>query len=94
MRLNGVRIDVEGYEVDDLSAARELLQRNAVKKILIEVCPENLARAGSSVQELWNMWKMMGYVAYMVEDTRQNHVLTLAECESFGCINIILRPAV
>lgn len=93
-KIDLLKIDVEGYERDVLQGARNLLGRRAVTNIWIEVCPANLARAGRSVRDLWNVWEALGYTGYMVGEKQEKPLrsLTLTECGNLGCEDILLRP--
>jgi FkbM family methyltransferase len=60
-RLNFLKVDVEGREVDLLRGAKETLSR-CRPKIWIEINPDALYRVGTSPQELVSLLRTMKYV--------------------------------
>jgi FkbM family methyltransferase len=60
-RIDWIKIDVEGAELEVLGGMEASLQRNPHARILIELCPENLQRAGSSVEMLLGRLRDLGF---------------------------------
>jgi FkbM family methyltransferase len=64
-RLDLVKIDIEGAELQALKGMQETLLR--FKPVLfIEVCSELLKRSGSSVEELYTFLQINGYEAWKI----------------------------
>lgn len=74
-RLDFVKIDVEGYEYAVLEGGRQTFG-TLHPPIMIEVCPENLARQNKSVDELMAKLREYGY--------RRFHVVSPKGVETFG----------
>ena len=56
-----IKIDIEGFELLALQGAKEMLQSKKIKKLLIEVHPEQLKNLGQSVGELEQLLNNHGY---------------------------------
>lgn len=62
-RLDVVKIDVEGAEVDALRGMRKSLARFKPRLVVVEVVPTLLERAGASVEELLTLMEEAGFRA-------------------------------
>ena len=56
-----MKIDVEGAELLALRGAGQLLRTRRIKRLFIEIFPENLARFGATREELWSYLEAVGY---------------------------------
>lgn len=59
-RIDFLKIDVEGADLDVLEGARPLFEAGAVAAGMIEVCPGTLARFGRSVDEMIEFFESVG----------------------------------
>jgi len=84
-----VKLDVEGAELRALHGASELL-RVARPDFLIELEPQHLARQGSSVAELQDLFEDVAYVGYALGDKPER--LSGAWERPHGDPNILVRP--
>jgi FkbM family methyltransferase len=64
LRVDAVKIDVQGWEVAVLRGLRETMRRAPPRWMLIELEPRLLAAAGADAGELWNLVDAYGYDAY------------------------------
>lgn len=78
-RVDAVKVDVEGGEMNVLRGMRELLSRDAKPVLLFEHNFPALAAAGSSAEELFGAIVAHGYDAYLVEKGKMHRVTRLAE---------------
>lgn len=91
-RVDFVKLDVDGYEIDVLRGGRELFTRHR-PLLLMEFMPYIFAERGQSFAELLAMLVDLGYRA---EDLSGNPVVLDTSLESRiprgGGINVLLRP--
>jgi hypothetical protein len=59
-------VDVEGAELEVLRGANAYIQANK-PVMVVEVIPRQLARAGTSVDELHNLIVLLGYEAFSLQ---------------------------
>lgn len=64
-----IKIDVEGWEMEVLKGATNILKRDDAPDIMIEVINEVLQKAGSSADELLKYMKGFGYTPYTITKT-------------------------
>lgn len=57
-----IKIDVEGHEARVADAIRPLLAQRFVERVVVEVDPANLARAGSTDTELYAIFADAGFI--------------------------------
>ena len=87
-RIDFLKIDVEGYEPWVIRGMEQLLTRRRVKTILLEICPDNLKRAGSSVHELYTALAKWGYLPHEVDASGAiGRELSAAALEDVASIN-------
>lgn len=88
-----LKIDVEGFEADVLCGAKELLSDSRCKAGLIELCPGNLARVGSSTRELLSVVDGYGYsLRYLNEDGSLGATVTVENAANEILANVALMP--
>lgn len=61
VKIDWIKIDVEGAELEVLGGMDVALKRNPNARMLIELCPINLERAGSSAQALLDRLGELGF---------------------------------
>jgi FkbM family methyltransferase len=64
-RLDIIKIDVDGSEVDVLAGARQVIRR-FLPVLLIEICPSALSQAGASAAQLIDLLVDLGYSRFQV----------------------------
>lgn len=69
-RLDFVKIDVEGAEVDVLRGMPHLAERTAAPYLLVECCPHTLSSYGHTTAELVALLEEYGYAVYNVDTAR------------------------
>ena len=69
-RLDGVKVDVEGFECHVFAGLAETLRRDH-PWIVAEVVPEHLERAGKSEQQLFSQMLALGYEAFALRTQRR-----------------------
>jgi FkbM family methyltransferase len=67
-RVNVIKIDVEGFELEVLKGAQEILARNK-PSLIIEADDRLLSRTGASVEMLTGYLSSFGYTCTVVNDT-------------------------
>ena len=66
-RIDLMKIDVEGHEMDVLRGMSGCLRQQRVRHLFVEISCDNLLKAGSSVQELCAFLKASGYHPYSIK---------------------------
>jgi len=66
-RIDLMKIDVEGHEMDVLRGMAGILRQQRVRHLFVEISGENLEKAGSSVQELCAFLKASGYHPHSIK---------------------------
>lgn len=69
-RVDLVKVDVEGAEMDVLRGMRRLVEHPRAPYLLVECCPHTLAEYGQTTADLVALLEAYGYVVYNVEDNR------------------------
>jgi len=93
-RLDLVKIDVEGYEIEVLEGASGALSKKRIAALCIEVCPRNLEGFGKTARDLFLTIRRFGYsIAYY--DPRAaswERDLTLERSLAFDLADVLCRP--
>lgn len=74
-QIDWIKIDVEGAELEVLGGIEETLERNPNVQILIELCPMNLERAGSSTDALMMRLRELGFKIDVLNETKNGFVI-------------------
>jgi hypothetical protein len=69
-RIDGVKVDVEGFECQVFAGLTETLRRDC-PWIVAEVVPEHLERAGKSETQLFSQLLALGYEAFALYTERR-----------------------
>jgi FkbM family methyltransferase len=87
------KIDVEGMEELVLRGAKELMQRRAIKKILIEIAPVNQPQVGLHIDGLLTLISELGYEPHkLLEDGIVGEKLDNSYLRNCLSENVILVP--
>ena len=78
-RLDVVKIDVEGAELDVLAGMKGLIAKNPDLAILAEFGPEHLARVGQTPAQWFKAFSDAGFTPYMIDETHGDCVKTNAK---------------
>ena len=78
-RLDVVKIDVEGAELDVLSGMKGVIARNPDLAILAEFGPEHLKRVGQTPAQWFKAFGDAGFTPYMIDETHGACVATSAK---------------
>jgi FkbM family methyltransferase len=99
-KVNLLKIDVEGYELQVLRGCREILK--SMPRIALEVHLDQLKSFGASVDEIWNMIPMDLYDACYLHNPRSSYIRpdthtvaklnNLREFPTTGIVNLFLSP--
>ena len=85
-----IKIDVEGKEPEVLHGLGTLRPST----IIIEICPSNLERSGSSIIDLYECIDSLGYKVYDLSDDGFPHdELSLKDLAAIKLANVVLKPA-
>jgi FkbM family methyltransferase len=88
-----LKIDTEGFEPFVLAGATNSLKKGRIPFLLLELCPELLRRAGTSVPELFDTLGSNGYQAReLSEDGMPGKVLTIEEASKTEWADIVAVP--
>ncbi|MEP4987089.1 MAG: FkbM family methyltransferase [Paracoccaceae bacterium] len=84
-RIDFIKIDVEGFEVNALKGAQEIIEQQR-PIILTEIVNSHLENAGSSTTELHQFFRKADYVPFGVSQRRAGlaHVLSLSRVDDGG----------
>lgn len=86
-----LKIDVEGFEGGVLNGAGNALREKRVRAGLIELCPENLKQAGSTISEFLAVVSGFGYrLFYISEDGSLAGDVTEENAERVDVVNVFL----
>ena len=66
-RIEFLKIDVEGAELDVLTGARSLLERHAIRAGMIEICPGTLSRFGTTPEHIYDTFSEYNYTLSWIE---------------------------
>jgi FkbM family methyltransferase len=78
-RIDFLKIDVEGYESEILAGARDLMTRQAIKVIQVELDERSLDRAGSQKSDVVSLLVKNGYSLCRWSSSSKSFVLTTNE---------------
>jgi FkbM family methyltransferase len=93
-RIDFLKIDTEGHETSVIRGARRLLSEKRVALILLEWCPELLAKAGSSAEELWQTITEFDYGLHMISQSGKiSAQMARSDLQSIHWDNLIALPA-
>ena len=88
-----MKIDVEGFEADVLRGAERTLTTRRCQAGLVEICTENFAQTGSSVDDLSAVLHSYGWVLHFLQaDGGIGNPVTQAEAERIGLTNAVMLP--
>jgi FkbM family methyltransferase len=79
IKIDVIKMDVEGHEGLALRGMRDVLARSPNVKIMMEFGPEMMARAGLSAQEILSMLENLGFVMWVIGDQGKLHATTPSE---------------
>jgi FkbM family methyltransferase len=79
IKIDVIKMDVEGHEGLALRGMRDVLARSPNVKIMMEFGPEMMARAGVSAQEILSMLENLGFVISVIGDQGELHATTPSE---------------
>lgn len=90
-----LKIDVEGMEPSVLRGGKDLMGLRAISQILIEVCPENLTKAGTDMAELYQTIVGLGYAPFELRpDGSAGARISVAEFLQIKFCDLLLQPIV
>jgi FkbM family methyltransferase len=69
-KIDCIKIDVEGAEIEVLMGMTETLKSFPDIILLIELCPENLERAGSCGRNLLELLTDLGFTSHVLEEVK------------------------
>lgn len=69
-RVDFIKIDTEGHELQILRGAKQTLKNNPNAKLIIELNPGSLKNAGDSPEDLLQFIVGMGYEVYFIDDKK------------------------
>lgn len=78
-RLDVVKIDVEGAELDVLAGMKSVIAKNPDLAIVAEFGPEHLKRVGQTPAQWFKAFGDAGFTPYMIDETRGDCVKTTAK---------------
>lgn len=78
-RLDVVKIDVEGAELDVLAGMKGVIAKNPDLAIVAEFGPEHLKRVGQTPAQWFKAFGDAGFTPYMIDETRGDCVKTNAK---------------
>lgn len=88
-----IKIDVEGYEPNVLRGMRQTFKDRRCKAALIEFCPGNLYRVGSSPEELFDAVEACGMrMHFLKKDGALGPVVNSDNAAGVVLTNVALVP--
>lgn len=97
-KIDWIKIDVEGAEPEVLGGMNATLKNNPQARLLIELCPANLDRAGSSAESLLASLRELGFRADVLLPSGSSFEVKVTP-DPLACLNgrsylnlICLRP--
>lgn len=78
-RLDVVKIDVEGAELDVLAGMKGVIAKNPDLAVVAEFGPEHLKRVGQTPAQWFKAFGDAGFTPYMIDETRSDCVKTNAK---------------
>jgi FkbM family methyltransferase len=88
-----LKVDVEGYEPAVLLGAKQLLSSGRCQAGLVELCPENLHKAGYSVQDLITTVEDVGWcLRHLDEAGNPGMTVTVKNASEILLSNVALLP--
>lgn len=66
-KIDFIKMDIQGFEMQAVQGMRRTLEQNRNVKILSEFWPYGLKRAGSSAEEYFNFLERMGFSCFLLE---------------------------
>jgi len=92
-QIDFLKIDTEGLEPFVLAGARHCLANGKIPFVLLELCPELLVRAGSSVAELYHALMSNGYEPRQINaNGLPGFVLSLDDLTKIEWADIVAVP--
>ncbi len=92
-KIDFLKIDTEGLEPFVLAGARQCLANGKIPFLLLELCPELLIRAGTSVAELYHALTSNGYEPRQLNANGEpGFVLSLDELTKIEWADIVAVP--
>lgn len=91
-RIELVKIDVEGAELNVLTSMRSLLEKEFVGRVIFEVSDLTLEGFGHTKEMLINFWSSLNYTLHVIRDTGDLELLddvNLAEEVHFDCVALL-----
>ncbi len=88
-----IKIDVEGFEGDVLRGAESMLRERRCQAGLIELSMENLAQAGSSVEDLIQTLQSVGWQMHVLQaDGSAGKPVVAVEVKAGDLTNCVILP--
>lgn len=93
-RVGFLKVDVEGFEVQVIKGAVQLLKERRCAAGLIELCPYNLEGCGNSVEALVEAVLDVGYeLRFILDNGDLGHSVTVKNAAEVVVDNVALVPA-
>jgi FkbM family methyltransferase len=72
-KVDFVKIDIEGSEIETLKGMKNILQSNPELRLLVEWNPQALQKVGYSVEALPEFLMKLGFSVFVINDEEQSH---------------------